>query len=232
MADFKSLLPSERPQIGERVKLRSGILCGCEGFVSGYKDNKTEMKYRKILVLVKAMEREYTVQVPRSDLLDAEGNPMPDYLTEQEKKTLETERHERKEQYKRLEDAMKAHGYDLEDYLRYSIGEYAREVHSEDIERLKNGEERIDKYFDENICEGLGFGLDWILYGDENCKEHPCGEQMMRYLNGNPDRRARVWKWMQEDGYKIRDYYDEMRERDEMEFGEVHEEFEQDEYDE
>lgn len=48
--DCSSIPPDQRPQIGERVKTISGPRQGYEGTVVGYKDKKTEMKRREIIV--------------------------------------------------------------------------------------------------------------------------------------------------------------------------------------
>ncbi|MCD7921386.1 MAG: hypothetical protein LUG27_02945 [Clostridiales bacterium] len=209
--DYTTLPPSERPAIGEPVKIQNSSLTG---IVTDYKDKRREMKNRQILVKISAGVNSYRIQIHRSALLDMNGDPMPDYLTPGEERIMEEQKQEYIEQYQRLEQSMSERGYELEDYLRFNIGEYTTEIHSGDIARLKSGEERIERYFDENICEELGFGLDWVLYEDENCKLHPCGSQMKEYLNCHPERREMVWQWMAEDGYEVKDVYEEYRERD------------------
>ncbi len=115
----------------------------------------------------------------------------------------------------------------LYDYLEYKMG-----IHSDVREKLKNGEVPIDNYFDEDICEGLGIGIRWILYGDENCKDYPCGSQIKRYLDKHPERREQIWKWMREDGCEVQDCFHDCAEDDwdeeEIEEYEEYEDFEDD----
>lgn len=50
------------------------------------------------------------------------------------------------------------------------------------------------------IEEFLGIGADWLLYGDEDAKECPCGDAMIRYLKKHPDVRREIWEKMTDGG--------------------------------
>ncbi|MCD7825821.1 MAG: hypothetical protein LUH14_07675 [Clostridiaceae bacterium] len=81
--DFSSLLPSERPAIGETVKIVSGPWKGYEGYVTGTKPKSREMKERQIIVSIEqkllygADSRRISTSVSRVDIVDMNGDPMP-----------------------------------------------------------------------------------------------------------------------------------------------------------
>lgn len=186
------------PFIGEKVNIFAGPLKGKTGTVVEI------LSANRMLIETKMFGRYQRVRLGREVLLDEFGWPIPEFFTEEERK-------EKIAEYKRLEEAV---GEEKFQECMKKMG-----ILREDQERLKNGEERVQSFFEEYICESLGVGLKWIIFGDEKWKEHPCGPQMKEYLKDHPERREQVWKWMQEDGYPIRDVIGE-------------DEFEEDEYEE
>ncbi|MCD7956749.1 MAG: hypothetical protein LUG93_13590 [Lachnospiraceae bacterium] len=172
------------PFIGEKIIVGSGPLVDHTGTV-------VEMlSSNRVVVEMKMFGRYQRVRLRRDELLDEFGRPIPEFFSEKE-------RNERIAEYKRLEEAVGEKEL-LECMKKMHISE-------EDQERLKNGEERVLTFFHDNICESLGVGMKWIIFGEEKWKEHPVGPQMKEYLGEHPERREQIWKWMQEDGYTIRD---------------------------
>jgi len=204
--DFSNLRPSERPAIGEIVKIISGPWKGYEGYVTGTKPRTREMKERQIIVSIEQRlpygmsSRHISASVSRDDIVDVNGDPMPQYSTQRELEMMEW----RKEQYGRLKAVMAEHGCEPYDYFHQTL-----KMHHEDVEKFESGEDNLDFYLDDDDCESLGVGKDWIMYGDERSKEHPCGRHMKEYLNEHPERREIVWKWMQEDGESGYNWYED-----------------------
>ncbi|MCD7882742.1 MAG: hypothetical protein LUI87_03400 [Lachnospiraceae bacterium] len=211
MPDFRTLPPEQRPAVGEKITVASGPFEGRDGIVV------SRLSTNRVSVEIPFCGRRTVIRIGRDALLDEDGKRMPKYYPEVEKK-------EQIEQFKRLESEIGESR--LHDYMKYKMG-----LRSETIEKLKKGEAWIGDFFDEDICEGLGIGIGWILDGDEDCKVHPCGSQMKTYLNEHPERRAQVWKWMQEDGCEVLDYFHGCVEEDWYE-EEEYEEYEEEEYEE
>lgn len=181
----------------------------------------------RVSVEISLFGRMQKIRLGREILLDEDGKQMPKFYTEKEKQ-------EHIEQYNRLAAMMGDER--LHDYMKYKMG-----IHSENREKLRNGEAWLGDYFDEEIFEGLGIGSGWILHGDENCKEYPCGPQVKNYLDKHPERREQIWKWMQEDGFEVEDCFhdydyeeenwdddDGWDDEDELEEFEEYEDFEDD----
>ncbi|MCC8050885.1 MAG: hypothetical protein LIP10_09555 [Clostridiales bacterium] len=214
MPDFRTLPPEQRPAVGEKITIASGPLEGKAGIVV------SRLSVNRVSIEIPFCGRKAVIRMGREALLDEDGKQMPKYYTEEEKK-------EHVEQFRRLELEMGENR--LHDYMKYKMG-----LRSETREKLKNGEEWVRDYFDEDICEGLGIGIGWILDGDKACKDYPCGNQMKTYLNERPERRSQVWKWMQEDGCEVLDYFHGCVEDDwlEEEEYEEYEEYEEEEFEE
>jgi len=63
---------------------------------------------------------------------------------------------------------------------------------------LMDGRRQITVRYAEKIELAFGVGVDWLLYGREECKDYPCGDEMIAFLKSNPKSRKIVWKMMQE----------------------------------
>lgn len=66
----------------------------------------------------------------------------------------------------------------------------------------------IGSYFLADLEKEFDIGIDWFLYGDERCKEYPCGEKMKKYLDTHPEKRKIIWDWMKDDGCFRQDEFD------------------------
>ncbi|MCD7825535.1 MAG: hypothetical protein LUH14_06210 [Clostridiaceae bacterium] len=182
----------------------SGPWKGYEGYVTSTKPKTKDMKERQIIVAIEqdlrygAGSRRISAPVSRDDIVDVNGDPMPKYSTQRELEMMEC----RKEQYGRLKAVMEEHGCDPYDYFHQTL-----KMSHQDVRKLESGEKSLDFYLDDDDCEELGVGKEWLMYGDEHSKEYPCGRHMKAYLNEHPERREIVWKWMQEDGYPLFDWY-------------------------
>lgn len=196
---------SVNPFIGEKIIVGSGPLVDHSGTIVEI------LSSNRVVVEMKLFGRYQMVRLDRQELLDEFGRPIPEFFSEKERK-------DRIAEYKRLEEAVGEEAL-LECMKKMHISE-------EDQERLKNGEERVLTFFQDDVCESLGVGQKWIIFGDEKWKEHPCGPQMQEYLEDHPERREQISKWMQEDGYPIRDVIDESEDEFEEEYDkEEYEEF-------
>lgn len=74
--------------------------------------------------------------------------------------------------------------------------EFARRTHSS-VSVLKDvlaGRHEMTIQYAKKIEEFLGIGADWLLYGDEDAKECPCGDVMIRYLKKHPEIRREIWE--------------------------------------
>ncbi len=193
------------PYIGEKIIVGSGPLVDHSGTIVEL------LSSNRVVVEMKLFGRYQMVRLSRKELLDEFGRPIPEFFTEKE-------RNDRIAEYKRLEEAVGEEEL-LECMKRMHISE-------EDQERLKNGEERVQSFFEDDVCESLGVGMKWIIFGREEWKEHPVGPQMMEYLENHPEKREQIWKWMQEDGYSIRDVTCDDDFEDEEDYEEEYEEYE------
>jgi transcriptional regulator with XRE-family HTH domain len=62
--------------------------------------------------------------------------------------------------------------------------------------RLESGQSRLTKENAEKLEDHFGYGVDWILYGDERKKEYPIGKSMMEWLWENKEERKLLWQKM------------------------------------
>lgn len=60
-----------------------------------------------------------------------------------------------------------------------------------------DGRKQITKRYAEKVEKAFGIGTDWLLYGREECKENPCGDEMIAFLKSSPKVRAIVAKEME-----------------------------------
>ena len=60
----------------------------------------------------------------------------------------------------------------------------------------------MTRRFAERVEREFAVGAGWLLYGDEKCKDYPCGDEMIGFLKKNPDVRREVWKKMKDGGQK------------------------------
>lgn len=62
---------------------------------------------------------------------------------------------------------------------------------------LMDGRRQITQRYAEKVEKAFHVGADWILYGREECKENPCGDEMIAFLKSSPTVRAIVAKEME-----------------------------------
>lgn len=58
------------------------------------------------------------------------------------------------------------------------------------------------------ICDGCNIGYDWLVWGNENAKENPCNDEMIHFLQNNPELRRIIAEKMNcnpvaTEGYKL-----------------------------
>lgn len=191
--DWRKLPPEERPAVGETVEVIRGKFKGYRGTVKGVVPKGVQIE-------VSQGSLQGTITVMRRLLCDAEGNLMPEIVTEEEARRREEHRklvEERTVQAERIYQAVSSNGYDFWQYCKDIIG-----LHSSEISDLLDGEMEIEDYFLDELENDFGIGRDWILRGDKRCKEHAYSEKMKKYLNTHPEKREIVWNWMQEDRYE------------------------------
>lgn len=61
---------------------------------------------------------------------------------------------------------------------------------------LMDGRRQITQRYAEKVEKTFHVGAEWLLYGREECKENPCGDEMIAFLKVNPDARKVVKELM------------------------------------
>ncbi|MCD8013642.1 MAG: hypothetical protein LUG99_10780 [Lachnospiraceae bacterium] len=193
---WSELPPEERPAVGETVEVIRGKFKGYRGTVKGTVP-------RGVQIEVSQGSLQGTITVMRHLLKDADGKLMPEIISEEEARRREEHRklvEERAIQADRMYEAVSSKGHDFWQYCKDMMG-----LHSSEISDLLDGEMDLDEYMLDELENNLGVGRDWILHGDERCKEHTCSEKMRKYLNTYPEKREIVWNWMQDDNWTDED---------------------------
>ncbi|MCD7885741.1 MAG: hypothetical protein LUI87_18935, partial [Lachnospiraceae bacterium] len=150
--------------------------------------------------------------VQRHLLVDEDGKLMPEIVSEEEARRRKEHQKlvkERQVQADRIYHTVTSRGYDFWDYCREHQG-----WHSYDVSEFLDGEMEIGSYFLADLEREFDIGINWFLYGDEQCKEHPCGEKMKKYLDSHPEKRKIIWDWMADDGCLREDEFDCENEED------------------
>lgn len=202
---WRNLPPEKRPAIGEKVNVIRGKFKGYHGTVAG-------IIPKGVQVEVSQGALQGTITVPRHILTDEDGKPMPEVVSEEEARRREEHQKlvkERAAQAERIYHAVTSKGYEFWDYCRDR-----QLLHSYEVSQLLDGEMEIGENFLADLEKELDIGVNWFLYGDERCKEHPCGEKMKKYLDAHPEKREIIWNWMVEDGAMKQGELDEEDETD------------------
>lgn len=61
---------------------------------------------------------------------------------------------------------------------------------------LLRGDRKLTIRFAEKIEAAMGIGVDWLLFGGEETKDYPCGDEMILFLKQHPEIRKTVWEQM------------------------------------
>jgi transcriptional regulator with XRE-family HTH domain len=59
------------------------------------------------------------------------------------------------------------------------------------------GRRRMTIRFAKKIEDACAISASWLLYGDEQSKENPCGDKMIDFLRKTPEARKLVWEMME-----------------------------------
>lgn len=68
------------------------------------------------------------------------------------------------------------------------------------LSEVMSGKKPLTINYAKKIEEPLGVGADWLLYGDEEAKEYPVTETMMKYIKTHPEARKKIKEMMNENG--------------------------------
>ena len=66
------------------------------------------------------------------------------------------------------------------------------------VVNTEKGHREITKQYAKRIEDAFGVSADWILYGDESCRNYPLTDRMTEYLKRHEEVRKYVWQKMQE----------------------------------
>lgn len=64
---------------------------------------------------------------------------------------------------------------------------------------LEKGERQLTLRYAERIEAVYHVSADWLLYGDEESKNFPCGQSMIQYLKRHEELRKKIWSEMEKD---------------------------------
>lgn len=70
-------------------------------------------------------------------------------------------------------------------------------VNAETYRNLEQGTRLLTERQAKKIANACDIGIDWLLYGEENAKEYPLNEDMVAYLQQNPELRKAIREKMQ-----------------------------------
>lgn len=59
------------------------------------------------------------------------------------------------------------------------------------------GRRKMSARFAKKIEDACDVSASWLLYGDEQSKENPCGDKMIEFLRKTPEARKIVWEMME-----------------------------------
>lgn len=68
------------------------------------------------------------------------------------------------------------------------------------LQSIMQGKRKLTIRYAEKMEKALGVGVDWLLFGTEEAKDYPCGDEMILFLKRNPEIRKMVWEKMKENG--------------------------------
>ncbi|MCC8137818.1 MAG: hypothetical protein LIO76_07090 [Clostridiales bacterium] len=205
--EILSLPPEQRPATGEVVIIaESGGFGQIRGIVKAKRQKKSKYSNpHAVRYLVEAKipgcTALQTFECTRDVLRDESGKPFAPIITEEEARWKSERKTSQAAQARRLEEAVYAsksttgHVRDFESFCRIEGG-----MHGNEIEELLEGEVPVSEFFDgDYLGDILGVGYDWIIEGDDRCREYPLAGDMKEFLKYHPDKRELVWKWMQEE---------------------------------
>lgn len=116
-------------------------------------------------------------------------------MFEQEKKYGEqrdkTESAEIRTQGERLREVFEKSGLSQRDFCE-KIGSS-----TSNLQDLMNDRRKLTARYAEKIEKAFAVGADWLLFGIEEAKEYPCGNEMIGFLKQNPEVRKLVREKME-----------------------------------
>ena len=63
--------------------------------------------------------------------------------------------------------------------------------------QVEFGRRKMSARFAKKIEDACDVSASWLLYGDEQSKENPCGDKMIEFLRKTPEARKIVWEMME-----------------------------------
>lgn len=66
------------------------------------------------------------------------------------------------------------------------------------ISMLESGKYQVKRKAGERLAEALEVGVDWLLTGDEEKKQHPVDKKLVDWLWEHPEFREELWKQMKD----------------------------------
>lgn len=66
------------------------------------------------------------------------------------------------------------------------------------ISMLESGKYQVKRKAGERLAEALEVGVDWLLTGDEEKKQHPVDKKLVDWLWEHPEVREELWKQMKD----------------------------------
>ena len=73
------------------------------------------------------------------------------------------------------------------------------------LSEVMSGKKPLTISYAKKIEEPLGVGADWLLYGDEEAKEYPLTDAMMKYIKTHPEIRKEIKEKMDEEVIETED---------------------------
>ncbi|MCD8104318.1 MAG: helix-turn-helix domain-containing protein [Lachnospiraceae bacterium] len=67
------------------------------------------------------------------------------------------------------------------------------------LNEVLSGKKQLTIKYAKKIEETLGVGADWLLYGDEDAKEYPLSDTVIKYMKKHPEIRKEIYERMETD---------------------------------
>ncbi|MCD7833746.1 MAG: helix-turn-helix domain-containing protein [Lachnospiraceae bacterium] len=67
------------------------------------------------------------------------------------------------------------------------------------LNEILSGKKQLTIKYAKKIEETLGVGADWLLYGDEDAKEYPLSDAVIKYMKKHPEIRKEIYGRMETD---------------------------------
>lgn len=98
---------------------------------------------------------------------------------------------------KRLKDILEESGMSQREFGRCT------HISAALLNEVLSGKQQLTIKCAKKIEAALGIGADWLLYGDEDAKDYPLSDAMIKYMKKHPEIRKEIFERMETDAAVI-----------------------------